>query len=78
LKAEKPKIFHIAKYPPPIGRRVKVWFDTKERQLLVGMKPAAAALIKHGHLKSITVVNPINRCPTVVVPAKEVERFERE
>jgi hypothetical protein len=38
----------------------------------------AAALIKHGHLKSITVVNPINRCPTVVVPAHEVERFERE
>jgi hypothetical protein len=35
LKAEKPKIFHIAKYPPPIGSRVKVWFDTKERQLLV-------------------------------------------
>ncbi|OKO80965.1 TniQ family protein [Bradyrhizobium sp. AS23.2] len=38
----------------------------------------AAALIKHGHLKSITVVNPINRCPTVVVPAEEVARFERE
>jgi hypothetical protein len=38
----------------------------------------AAALIKHGHLKSITVVNPIDRCPTVVVPAEEVERFERE
>ena len=38
----------------------------------------AAALIRHGHLKSITVVNPINRCPTVVVPAQEVERFDRE
>jgi hypothetical protein len=38
----------------------------------------AAALIKHGQLKSITVINPINRCPTVVVPAHEVERFERE
>jgi hypothetical protein len=38
----------------------------------------AAALIKHGLLKSITVINPINRCPTVVVPAAEVERFERE
>jgi hypothetical protein len=37
----------------------------------------AAALIKHGHLRSITVVNPINRCPTVVVPAEEVERFDR-
>jgi hypothetical protein len=35
LKAGKPTIFHIAKYPPPIGTRVKVWFDTKERQLLV-------------------------------------------
>jgi len=35
LKAEKPKIFHVAKYPPPIGSRVKVWFDTKERRLLV-------------------------------------------
>ena len=35
MKAEKPKVFHIAKYPPPIGSRVKVWFDTKERQLIV-------------------------------------------
>jgi hypothetical protein len=35
LKAEKPKIFHIVKYPPPVGSRVKVWFDTKERQLTV-------------------------------------------
>lgn len=35
MKAEKPKIFDIAKHPPPIGSRVKVWFDTKERQLLV-------------------------------------------
>lgn len=31
----KPQIFHIAKYPPPTGSRVKVWFDTKERELLV-------------------------------------------
>jgi hypothetical protein len=37
----------------------------------------AAALIKHGHLKTITVVNPVNRCPTVVVPAEDVERFAR-
>ncbi|WP_454632791.1 hypothetical protein [Bradyrhizobium cenepequi] len=37
-----------------------------------------AALIRHGHLKSITVVNPVNRCPTVIVPVQEVERFERE
>jgi hypothetical protein len=35
-------------------------------------------LIAQGHLKTITVVNPVNRCPTVVVPADEVERFERE
>src|SRR5258708_27811723 len=35
-------------------------------------------LIAGGHLKTITVVNPVNRCPTVVVPADEVERFERE
>jgi hypothetical protein len=38
----------------------------------------AAALIKHGHLKTITVVNPVNRCPTVVVPAEDVERFARK
>lgn len=38
----------------------------------------AAALIKHGHLKSTTIVNPVNRCPTVVVALEEVERFERE
>ena len=38
----------------------------------------AAALIKHGHLATITVINPVNRCPTVVVPDAEVERFSRE
>jgi nucleotide-binding universal stress UspA family protein len=38
----------------------------------------AAALIKHGFLKSVTVINPVNRCPTVVVPVEEVERFARE
>jgi hypothetical protein len=38
----------------------------------------AAALIKHGYLATVTVINPVNRCPTVVVPADEVERFARE
>jgi hypothetical protein len=38
----------------------------------------ARALMARGHLKTVTVVNPVNRCPTVIVPAKEVERFERE
>jgi hypothetical protein len=38
----------------------------------------AAALIKHGHLTTVTVVNPVNRCPTVVVPVAEVERFARK
>jgi TniQ len=37
-----------------------------------------SALIKHGHLKTITVINPVNRCPTVVVPPAEVERFKQE
>jgi hypothetical protein len=35
-------------------------------------------LIKLGHLATITVVNPVNRCPTVVVPVAEVERFARK
>jgi hypothetical protein len=35
-------------------------------------------LMAAGHLKTVTVVNPVNRCPTVVVPAVEVARFERE
>ncbi|MET4356393.1 hypothetical protein ABIC08_006356 [Bradyrhizobium sp. RT9b] len=38
----------------------------------------ASALMRHGHLRTITVISPINRCPTVVVPAGEVERFARE
>jgi hypothetical protein len=37
-----------------------------------------AALIKHGCLKTETVVNPVNRCPTVVVPVADIERFEAE
>ena len=31
-----------------------------------------------GHLKTVTAINPINRCPTVVVSAEEVARFEAE
>src|SRR5258708_16590894 len=38
----------------------------------------ARALMTQRHLKTITVINPVNRCPTVIVPAEEVERFERE
>ncbi|WP_024513056.1 hypothetical protein [Bradyrhizobium sp. ARR65] len=38
----------------------------------------AHRLMALGHLKTFTVVNPVNRCPTVIVPAEEVERFERE
>jgi len=34
-------------------------------------------LIAGGHLKTVTVTNPINRCPIVVVPAEQVEQFER-
>jgi hypothetical protein len=31
------------------------------------------------HLKTLTVaVKPVNRCPTVIPPAEEVDRFERE
>jgi hypothetical protein len=30
------------------------------------------------HLKTLAVINAVNRCPTVIVPAEEVERFERE
>lgn len=37
-----------------------------------------SALIRDGHLKAITVINPVNRCPTVVVPEAEVERFKGE
>jgi len=39
---------------------------------------AIRKLTAGGHLKTVTVVNPINRCPTLVVPNEEVERFERE
>jgi hypothetical protein len=35
-------------------------------------------LIAGGHLKTETVINPINRCPTVIVTAEKVERFEAE
>lgn len=38
----------------------------------------ARALIKHGHLATVTVVNPVNRCPQTVVMSEEVERFQRE
>ena len=38
----------------------------------------ARALIKHGQLATVSTVNPINRCPQVVVMPAEVARFQRE
>ncbi|MHC2280402.1 hypothetical protein ACVME8_007045 [Bradyrhizobium diazoefficiens] len=35
-------------------------------------------LIAGGHLRTITAVNPVNRCPVTIVPTEEVERFEAE
>jgi TniQ len=38
----------------------------------------ARMLIKHGHLKTVSTINPINRCPQRVVMPEEVERFQRQ
>ena len=38
----------------------------------------ARALIKHGCLSTVDVINPINKCPQTVVMPNEVERFRRE
>lgn len=35
MRAEKPTIFFITKYPPRIRSRVKVWFDKKEGDLMI-------------------------------------------
>jgi hypothetical protein len=35
-------------------------------------------LIAGGHLPTVTEINPVNRCPSVIVPTAEIERFERE
>jgi hypothetical protein len=51
-------------------------FQIKDR--LSTTTKVVAALIKHGHLKTVTVVNPISRCPTFVVPVEEVDRFAAE
>lgn len=34
------------------------------------------ALIKHKHLDSLTGLNPVNRCPQVLVSVEEIEKFE--
>jgi hypothetical protein len=38
----------------------------------------ARALIKHGHLKTVSTIHPVNRCPQVVVMPAEVERFQKK
>jgi hypothetical protein len=35
-------------------------------------------LIAGGHLRTITAINPVNRCPVVIVPTEDIERFEAE
>ena len=38
----------------------------------------ARELIRHGHLKTVSTINPINRCPQSVVMPAEVERFQQK
>jgi hypothetical protein len=38
----------------------------------------ARQLIRHGHLATVSAINPINRCPQTVVMPTEVERFGSE
>lgn len=35
-------------------------------------------LIASGHLRTVTAINPVNRCPVAIVPIEEIERFEAE
>lgn len=35
-------------------------------------------LIACGHLRTVTAINPVNRCPVTIVPTEEIERFEAE
>jgi hypothetical protein len=57
---------------------MSVLVDIEEVRALVRGPDHGGKLIAGGQLKTETVINPVNRCPTVVVPAEEVERFERE
>jgi hypothetical protein len=50
----------------------------KERMQMQTTDRVARALMAYGYLKTEVVVNPVNRCPTVIVSAEEVKRFERE
>jgi hypothetical protein len=38
----------------------------------------ARALIAHGHLATVSVIHPVNKCPQTVVMPDEVERFQRK
>jgi TniQ len=33
-------------------------------------------LIAGGHIKTVTAINPVNRCPQIVIPFEELERFK--
>jgi hypothetical protein len=44
----------------------------------VGGTRRSRNLIAGGHLRTVTAINPVNRCPTVIVPSAEIKRFERE
>lgn len=35
-------------------------------------------LIAGGHLRTVTAINPVNRCPVSIVPTDDIERFEAE
>ena len=55
----------------------RVHLGRAQHRLQIGDR-VARALMGQRLLKTVTVVNPVNRCPTVIVQADEVERFERE
>jgi hypothetical protein len=52
--------------------------DKTARKVLKTSGPVLAQLIRSGAIKTITAINPVNRCPTRFIRFDEIERFQSE
>ncbi|MGY3512190.1 hypothetical protein [Bradyrhizobium lupini] len=63
--------------PRPRRRHRRLTTEGWADRLLVADK-VTRKLIAGGHLRAVTVINPVNRCPVTIVPTEDIERFNAE
>jgi TniQ len=68
------EIKRVTRFEDPPGLPLQ----TTAREVLKTSGPVLSQLISSGAIKTITAINPVNRCPTRFIPFDEIERFQSD